>query len=325
MGCELAVYRARIGTWAARAVKWIPAASGQGSAEPTLCSFVILILAVLLVIGGVELNPGPVESVKCGVCKNNLRTGLLCITCSTWFHFSCQKLKRDQHIEENWRCRECMRDIAVETTDTEIESLKKEVAELKGKLLQAEERLREMEAENRRLREERHGEASEEKQILVVGDSMVRHVGQGNRDLEVLCYPGIRVEEVKLKLEQQERRDKKTVILHVGTNDLRGRYEYVMGDMYDLVVRTKELYPQAKIIISGIVRRRDFHWTRIGRLNKAFDWVADRTGATFVDPNSWIGDGDLGRDGVHLNRRGATGLGALFSRAAATERSNDQD
>ncbi|KAJ4440900.1 hypothetical protein ANN_10747 [Periplaneta americana] len=99
-------------------VKWIPAASGQGSAEPTLSSFVVLILAMLLVIGGVELNPGPVESVKCGVCRNNLRTGLLCITCSTWFHFSCQKLKRDQHIEENWRCRECMRDIAVETTDT---------------------------------------------------------------------------------------------------------------------------------------------------------------------------------------------------------------
>ncbi|KAJ4449264.1 hypothetical protein ANN_00662 [Periplaneta americana] len=102
-----------------------PGASGQGSAEPTLSSFVILILAMLLVIGGVELNPGPVESVKCGVCKNNLRTGLLCITCSTWFHFSCQKLKRDQYIEENWRCRECMRDIAVETTDTEIESLRK--------------------------------------------------------------------------------------------------------------------------------------------------------------------------------------------------------
>ncbi|KAJ4443069.1 hypothetical protein ANN_04719 [Periplaneta americana] len=146
-------------------------------------------LAMLLVIGGVELNPGPVEPVKCGICRNNLRTGLLCSICSKWFHFSCQKRKRDQHIEKNWRCKECMRDIVV-TTDTEIELLKKEVAELKGKLQQMEERLREMEAENRRLCEERHGEASKEKQILLIGDSVVRHVGQEN-DLEVVCYPGI--------------------------------------------------------------------------------------------------------------------------------------
>ncbi|KAJ4442434.1 hypothetical protein ANN_04020 [Periplaneta americana] len=176
----------------AQSVKWILAALDQGSAEPTLSSFVILILAMLLVIGGVELNPGLVEPVKCGVCRNNLRTGLLCSTCSTWFHFSCQNHKRDQHIEKNWRCKEYMKGIVV-TTDPEIESLKKEVVELKGKLQQTEEQLREMEAENRRLRMEQHGEVSEEKQILVIGDSMVRHVGQENKDLEVLCNRGYEI------------------------------------------------------------------------------------------------------------------------------------
>lgn len=96
-----------------------------------------------------------------------------------------------------------------------------------------------------------------------------------------------------------------------------------MGDMYDLAVRPKELYPKAKIIISGIVRRRGVHCTRIGRINEAFDWVADRTGATYVDPNSWINDGDLGRDGVHLNRRGATELGAWRQRRGATTGNDD--
>jgi hypothetical protein len=27
-------------------------------------------------------------------------------------------------------------------------------------------------------------------------------------------------------------------------------------------------------------------------------------GLTFFDPNSWIEDGDFGRDGVHLNGKG---------------------
>ena len=39
----------------------------------------------------------------------------------------------------------------------------------------------------------------------------------------------------------------------------------------------------------------------------------------FVDPNSWISDGSLGRYGVHLNRRGVSELRAIFSRVAASK------
>ncbi|PSN42244.1 hypothetical protein C0J52_18504 [Blattella germanica] len=38
-----------------------------------------------------------------------------------------------------------------------------------------------------------------------------------------------------------------------------------------------------------------------------------------MDSNTWISDGSLGRDGMHLNRRGVSELGALFSRVAASK------
>jgi hypothetical protein len=68
-----------------------------------------------------------------------------------------------------------------------------------------------------------------------------------------------------------------------------------------------------------VLRRRDVPWRRIGRLNDRLAWVANAEGLTFVDPNSWIGDGDFGRDGVHLNGRGKRHLGNLYARVSALE------
>jgi len=52
-------------------------------------------LAVLLVIDGVEKNPGPgVEAEKilqvlCSGCDRNLKSGTQCNTCGSWRHNSC--------------------------------------------------------------------------------------------------------------------------------------------------------------------------------------------------------------------------------------------
>ena len=42
-------------------------------------------------------------------------------------------------------------------------------------------------------------------------------------------------------------------------------------------------------------------------------------GLTFVDPNSWIEEGDFGRDGLHLNVRGKRHLGNLYARFSGLE------
>ncbi|KAJ4432824.1 hypothetical protein ANN_21463 [Periplaneta americana] len=183
------------------------------------------------------------------------------------------------------------------------------------KFLEDENKLLRREKENGEEREEKkkHGAAS-----VIIGDSIIRHVGNLHSELATECYPGIRVNEMKSVIENQERGDPKNIVLHVGTNDLRRGVDYIMADVYDLVMETKKKYPAAGIVISGIVRRRDVNWRKVGRVNKAFEWVAECLGARFVDPNSWIDDRCFGRDGIHLNRRGAADMGSLFARVVTT-------
>lgn len=293
-------------------------ASGQDKQQKVNVYFAIVI-DTMLVIGGVELNPGPINdtektSIKCGTCKKNLRVGVLCNGCEAWFHLGCQKIKRDQIIEETWVCRDC----GTNSARNELDTLRDENKTLREKLERAEQRVKDLEEENVRLRQRKEKGSAE---CVVIGDSMVRYVAEENPELEVECYPGIGVEKMKDIIEQRERGEPKKIILHVGTNDLRRRsVDYIMADLYDLVSSTKKRYPTADIIISGIVRRRDINWRKVGRANKAFEWVAEQMGTRYVDGNAWLDDRDFGRDGVHLNRRGTAAMGALFARVAATPR-----
>lgn len=324
MGCELELYRARIGGWAARS-RMQRSVKGTALAGLAECLFFHIVIAILLIIGGIELNPGPasdngVISVKCGSCRKNLRVGVLCNQCEKWFHLTCQKIKREQIVEETWLCKDC----GNEAGNRELIGLRNEVKKLREKLETAEQRIKFLEDENKLLRREKeNGEEREEKKkhgaaSVIIGDSIIRHVGNLQSELATECYPGIRVKEMKSVIENQERGDPKNIVLHVGTNDLRRGVDYIMADVYDLVMETKKKYPAAGIVISGIVRRRDVNWRKVGRVNKAFEWVAECLGARFVDPNSWIDDRCFGRDGIHLNRRGAADMGSLFARVVTT-------
>jgi hypothetical protein len=59
MGVDIGTYRARIGTFRVSSVK--KTAATQEVMEGNLCWFVGLVIMVLLVVGGVELNPGPIQ------------------------------------------------------------------------------------------------------------------------------------------------------------------------------------------------------------------------------------------------------------------------
>ena len=70
-------------------------------------------LAVLLVIGGVEKNPGQgVESEKiirvlCSGCDKILKSGTQCDTCERWFHNSCRNVKTRAVEGGKWLCDTC--------------------------------------------------------------------------------------------------------------------------------------------------------------------------------------------------------------------------
>jgi hypothetical protein len=102
----------------------------------------------------------------------------------------------------------------------------------------------------------------------------------------------------------------------VGTNDVRKsrNIDNIMGEVYDLMNTAKSKFPDSRLVLSGVLRSRGVSWRRIWATNDRLEWVAMNLGAAFVDQNSWIRDGNFGRDGLHLNRSGARHLGNLYSR-----------
>jgi hypothetical protein len=79
-----------VGTWAAR-TSWHTAQGRGGNGQSISCIMNMLLcaaaLTALLVIGGVEQNPGPVVEVDnslqvlCSGCERNLKWGTRCYMC----------------------------------------------------------------------------------------------------------------------------------------------------------------------------------------------------------------------------------------------------
>jgi hypothetical protein len=74
-------------------------------------------LAVLLLIGGVETNPGPgVETEKimrllCSGCDRILKSGTQCDKCGCLFHNICGNVKSQVTESEKWVCDKCRSEI----------------------------------------------------------------------------------------------------------------------------------------------------------------------------------------------------------------------
>ena len=151
---------------------------------------------------------------------------------------------------------------------------------------------------------------------LVLGESIIRNVGTEFSDMKFECFPCIRTERLHRVIENRDIRNPDTIIIHVGTNDISRtvNIDYVMGYVYGLVNTAKTKFSTSRVVLSGVLRRRDLLLRRIGAINSGCEWVAQTLEVTFVDPNSWVDDWDFGRDGLHINRRGARHLGQLYSR-----------
>ena len=116
-------------------------------------------------------------------------------------------------------------------------------------------------------------EQHEGEQCSVVGDTIIRNVGTGQNNMKAECFPGIRTEKLHRVLDNRDLGIPDTVIIHVGTNDLKRsvNLEYVMGEVYSLVNKAKVKFPLSKIVLSGVPRGTDVSWWRIRALNDSYD------------------------------------------------------
>jgi hypothetical protein len=164
------------------------------------------VLATLLVIGGVELNPGPVESnvqVLCSGCERNLKSGTQRETCGWWYHNSCGNVKFQVAEGRKWNCDKCrserVRVLEEKLRDTQIqiEDLKRRNKVLEEKLLLTENGKDVGKGDTVMVKPVRE-------KCLVLGDSIVRYIGAEKSNMRVEFFPGIRADELRRVMENRD-------------------------------------------------------------------------------------------------------------------------
>lgn len=154
------------------------------------------------------------------------------------------------------------------------------------------------------------------KSILLLGDSIIKHVNLSS--LHKVCLRGGDVRNFinhlpSLSLSYD------TLLIHCGTNSLKvndlgfiSNSEDVLRDFNDLFFSLKTRFPSSKICISGVIFRRDINLNSVICVNNCISDLCQSYDFTFIDPNSWVYDDCLGRDGLHLNRFGTQQLSHFF-------------
>jgi len=214
-----------------------------------------------------------------------------------------------------WNCERCKWERLC-LLELKLEKALIQITELKMENKKLEEQLRVAGNGNDNGRQDTVQNNHTVEQCLFVGDSIIRNVETGQNSMKAACFPGVTTEQLHRVLDSRDLGTPDTVISHVGTNDLKRvvNLDYVMCEVYSLVDKAKVKFPQSRIVLSGVLRRTDASWRRIGALNDRYDWIAKTMGVTFVDPNSWLEDWDFARDGLNIKGRGARRLSQLYSR-----------
>lgn len=159
------------------------------------------------------------------------------------------------------------------------------------------------------------------KPVLVLGDSIIKHIQNSVGDkCQVQVFPGIRADELEnrpiVKNESLVTLDPSVIVLHVGTNNIEHAScaDEVMGNIYNTIRVIKNRFKKAKLVVNGIVYRRDINNAYIDNINNSIRWACDNLHTVFLNTNKFLNDKCLGRDGLHLNRLGSSILGSTIKK-----------
>ena len=152
-----------------------------------------MVLAVLLVIGGVEQNPGLVEventvRLLCTGCGGNLKSGIQCELCGRWYHYSCGSVKAQTAERKNWNCDKC-RTEKVRVLQEELQNALGQIDELKAK--------------NRELETKLQMAGTGERDTMPTKQNVTKCMVVGDSDMKVECFPGIKTEQLHRVMEKR--------------------------------------------------------------------------------------------------------------------------
>ena len=157
-----------------------------------------------------------------------------------------------------------------------------------------------------------------ESEVLVVGDSLVKYLGESRSYLEFVSLPGKGVDAVSLLVKEHLASRHKLVYIHVGTNDLAGGVP--VHALYDKLCSLNASLPTGtQLCVSEVFRRWESNlpgcWYSLSprellQFNKNVDQLnhlLSRSSISVLGHHERFREerGLFARDGLHLSRGGS--------------------
>ncbi|KAJ8042445.1 1-phosphatidylinositol 4,5-bisphosphate phosphodiesterase gamma-1 [Holothuria leucospilota] len=164
--------------------------------------------------------------------------------------------------------------------------------------------------------------------VLIIGDSIPKHLNgrRMSRRLKVLnrCLPGSNLANwIKFAPVLIEEEKPSAVIIHCGTNDINKiSPSHIASLMDELCMKIQFCDPSIQISISGLTPRLSSQANgEVLFINSKLAQICSKHELYYISNNN-LSPTHLSRDGIHLNRRGITGLARNFIAFLRTLHSN---
>ena len=142
--------------------------------------------------------------------------------------------------------------------------------------------------------------------VIIAGDSMIQHL-----KVQIATFPGATTLDMTDHIKPIQRKRPDKLILHVGTNNLRGRGtpSNHAKEIISLAESVKNTLPETEILISGLINRVDDDAldNKVDQVNTALKQMCCQHHWKFIEHSNIISS-HLNRSGIHLNKMGTAKL-----------------
>ena len=153
-------------------------------------------------------------------------------------------------------------------------------------------------------------DAKNRSHIAIIGDSMTKHINGSKlsreENVRSHSFSGAKIEDISDFIKPILRRKPKSVVIHVGTNNLRtDNPKNIKQKLGQLVEDIKKADHALSISFSSLIKRKDDNDldTKVTQVNELLENFCRSNNLGFISNNN-IGYNCLNRGGLHLNRKG---------------------
>ena len=154
-----------------------------------------------------------------------------------------------------------------------------------------------------------------QKNLLIIGDSMLKRIKTARFDNSgksfIQTIRGGKIEDISSYIDKIPDCNPKSVVLHVGTNNLTSDSPDTMVEKFEnMIQKTNKKFPSAKLFVSEIISREKSYGLErddfdIASMNRTLQNLAKKYGAQIINHDN-LRDASYRYDGLHLTYKGTS-------------------